>query len=175
MQRRLPPTMAVVALALATAARTVCGATIPTTATFTVGATVANGCLVSAAPAQVSGLLFGQFVFTGVSALATSTQTITLGNTPLLQCTAGANVRLTLDAGQHPSGQQRRMSNGTAFLPYTVSLTTAGNTPVLPNADIGIALGATPQPLPLQASIVLTGVALPAGLYTDTVQVTLAW
>jgi spore coat protein U-like protein len=162
-------------VALATAARTVSGATIPTTASFTVGATVANGCLVSAAPAQVSGVLFGQFVFSSVSALATATQTITLGNAPLLQCTAGANLRLTLDAGQHAAGQQRRMSNGTAFLPYTVSLTSAGNTPVLPNAEIGIALGATPQPLPLQASIVLTGVAVPAGLYTDTVQVTLAW
>ena len=175
MPTRLPSTTAVVALALATAARTVAGATIPTTASFTVGATVANGCLVGAAPAQVSGVLFGQFVFTGVSALATGTQVVALGNPALLQCTAGASAMLALDAGQHASGQQRRMSNGTAFLPYSVSLTTAGNAPVPPDTDIGIALGATPQPLPLQASLVLTGVALPAGFYTDTLRVTLSW
>ena len=172
-----PHTLATLATLAASAAfvQTVAGATIPTKATFTVGATVQNGCLLSAAPTQTTGIVFGQISFSGMSALAVGTQTVALGASAQLQCTTGANVRLTLDAGQHALGLQRRLSNGTAFVPYALSLTTAGNPPVLPGSEIGIAIGATPQGLPLQASILLPGTGLPAGLYTDTVQVTVEW
>ena len=155
--------------------QTVAGATIPTKADFVVGATIQNGCLVSAAPAQTTGVVFGQITFSGVSALVVSAQTVALGAAAQLQCTTGTSARLTLDGGQHASGTQRRLSNGTAFVPYAVSLTTAGNLPLLPGVEVGIAIGATPQTLPLQASILLPGTGLPAGLYTDTVQVTVAW
>jgi len=171
------PALAALAAMAASAAfvQTVAGATIPTRADFRVGATVQNGCLVSTAPAQVTGVVFGQIVFSGISALVTGAQTVAVGAAAQLQCTTGANVRLTLDGGQHAFGTQRRLSNGTAFLPYTVSLTTAGNLPLLPGVEVGIAIGATPQALPLQASILLPGTGLPAGLYTDTVQVTVEW
>ncbi|MCZ2496907.1 fimbrial major subunit CsuA/B family protein [Xylophilus sp. Kf1] len=160
---------------LALFAQTVAGATIATKASFTVGATVANGCLVSAAPEQTVGVVFGQFSFAGVSALSASDQTVALGASTVLRCTTGADVRLTLDGGQHFDGLLRRMSDGRSFMPYRVTLTTAGNAPVLPGIPVTIPIGATPQPLPLRASLLLSGSGLPAGTYTDTVQVTVSW
>ncbi len=155
-------------------------ATIPTGARFSVGATVQNGCLVAGNPAQTAGLAFGQIGFGTWPALATGRQTAALGpaggSQALLQCTAGTTVQLLLDAGQHALGSQRRLANGAGyFLPYDLTLASTGNQPVLPNVAVGLALGATPQALPLQGSVVLPGTGVAAGTYTDTVQVTVSW
>lgn len=155
-------------------------ATIPTSATFAVGATVQNGCLVAGAPGQTSGLVFGALQFGSFSALSTGLQSTALGpsggSQALLQCTAGTTVQLTIDGGLHPLAGQRRLSNGNGFfLPYTLLLTTLGNLPVQPNLPIGVAIGSAPQPLPLQGSVLLPGLGVGAGTYSDTVQVTVSW
>lgn len=165
---------------LACSCITVPAATIPTTATFTVGATVQNGCLVAGNPTQTTGLVFGLLAFGSWSALTTGSQTVVLGpsggSQALLQCTAGTTVQLTLDGGLHALGAQRRLANGGGyFLPYTLSLTTSGNQPVLPNIPVGVALGTTAQALPLQGTVLMPGLGLGAGTYSDTVQVTVSW
>lgn len=180
--RPSPPHLAAAALgvALACSCVTVPAATIPTTAVFSVGATVQNGCLVDGNPTQTTGLVFGLLAFGSWSALTTGSQTVVLGpaggSQALLQCTAGTTVQLTLDGGLHALGTQRRLANGGGyFLPYTLSLTTSGNQPVLPNTPIGMAMGSTAQPLPLQGTVVMPGLGLWAGTYSDTVQVTISW
>ncbi|WPB56885.1 spore coat protein U domain-containing protein [Xylophilus sp. GOD-11R] len=155
-------------------------ATIPTSPTFSVGATVQNGCLVVGNPGQTTGLVFGQIGFGAFSALSAGLQTAALGpsggSQALLQCTAGTTVQLSIDGGLHAVGLQRRLANGNGFfVPYALTLTNIGNLPVLPNVPVGIALGATPQALPLQGTVLLPGLGLAAGIYTDTVQVTVSW
>lgn len=173
------PHRLLVPVGLALAAQTVAGAAVFPTAVFTVGATVQNGCVVTSAPTLDTGLAFGQINFGSFPALAGGNRSAALSMTggvqALLLCTAGVNVRLTLDAGQHADGLQRRLSNGSRFLPYSLNLTSAGNPPVVPLVPIGISVGSTAQALPLQASITLPATGVAAGTYTDTVQVTVSW
>ena len=176
---RLPALRALLALGLGLSPA-LTPAPAATTATFAVGATVQNGCLVAGNPGQTAGVVFGQVSFGTFSALAAGLQTSGLGpaggSQALLQCTAGTNVQLTLDAGLHALGPQRRMANGSGyFLPYTLALTTLGNLPVVPNIPVSLSMGATAQPLPLQATVLLPGLGVAAGTYTDTVQVTVSW
>ena len=44
-----------------------------------------------------------------------------------------------------------------------------------PNISAGLTLGAAATALPLQGTVTFPGFGLPAGTYTDTVQVTLSW
>lgn len=173
------PNRLLVLVGLALAAQTVAGAAVFPTAVFTVGATVQNGCVVTSAPTQASGLAFGQISFGTFPALSGTSRTAALGVVSgaqaLLLCTAGVNVMLTLDAGQHADGLQRRLSNGSRFLAYDMNLASAGNPPVLPMVPIGISVGTAAQALPLQASITLPSTGVAAGTYTDTVQVTVSW
>lgn len=174
-------------LARVAAALAACGvlgatpaATIPTGATFAVGATVQNGCLVAGSPGQTTGLVFGALNFGSFSALSAGLQAAALGpaggSQALLQCTAGTSVQLTIDGGLHALAGQRRLSNGNGFfLPYTLVLTTLGNLPVPANQPIGLALGSSPQPLPLSGTVLLPGLGAGAGIYSDTLQVTVSW
>ncbi|QHI98979.1 fimbrial major subunit CsuA/B family protein [Xylophilus rhododendri] len=167
-------------LALAAASGSAPAATITPSPSFSVGATVQNGCVVSGNIGQTSGLVFGAINFGSFSALNTGLKTSALGpsggSQALLVCTAGTTAQLSIDAGLHAVGVQRRLANGSgAFVPYSISTTVGGNQPVLPGTQIGLALGTAAQALPLQGSLLLPGVGLPAGLYSDTVQVTLTW
>jgi len=155
-------------------------ATIPTGATFAVGATVQNGCLVAGSPGQTTGLVFGALNFGSFSALSAGIQSAALGpsggSQALLQCTAGTSVQLTIDGGLHALSGQRRLSNGNGYyLPYSLVLSTLGNLPVTPGLPIGVNIGSTPQPLPLQGTVLLPGLGVAAGTYSDTVQVTVSW
>ena len=169
------PLLCTAALAL----QAVAAVQVPTTATFTVGATIAPGCQVASNPAQVSGLQIGRLDFGLHSALRTGNVSMPLAssaNQSLVQCTPGTTMQVTVDAGQNASGLQRRLHNGSGvYLPYMLMLTTGGGQPLVPGSPLGLALGASPTALPVMGMVTLPGTGAVAGTYTDTVRVTLSW
>ena len=131
-------------------------------------------------PGQTVGMVFGSLQFGTHPAIRTGSQNTLLGSTgssqAMLQCSANTTMQLSLDGGQSPVAAQRRLSNGRgSFIPYTLALTTLSNVLLQPNVPVGVIMGSTPQMLPLQATVTLPGQGLPAGTYSDTVQVTLSW
>ncbi len=155
-------------------------ATIPTTATLSVNATIVRGCLVSGATGQVTGVNFGTIDFGTHSAVRTGSETRLSGSgaggQALIQCTPGTAVQVAADAGQNAQGSQRRLSNNAgAYVPYALALATAPATALVPNVPAGLTLGSSAAALLLQGTATFPGFGLPAGVYTDTVQVTLSW
>jgi len=155
-------------------------ASIPTTGTFAVNAAIVRGCLVAGGAGQVAGLNFGTLDFGTHSAVRTGTETRLAGGgsggQSLIQCTPGTAVQVTADAGQHANGSQRRLSNNAgAFVPYSLQLAATPAAVLTPNISAGLTLGAAATALPLQGTVTFPGFGLPAGTYTDTVQVTLSW
>ncbi|WOI43461.1 spore coat protein U domain-containing protein [Acidovorax sp. BLS4] len=151
---------------------------IATTATIPVSATVARGCQISGS-AQTTGLSFGLLDFGVHSPVRTGTHSVMAtggsGTQAQVLCTPGTTLRVTVGSGLHASGAQRRLSNGSQFIPYALTLVAAGSPALLPNVAADMALGATPTALPIQATATFPGSGLSAGTYTDTVQVTLSW
>jgi spore coat protein U-like protein len=155
-------------------------ATIPTMPTFTVGATVVSGCFVSGSPAATTNLVFGLLDFGVHPALTAGTQSVTAGavggSQAMLQCTPGTTVQVSVDAGLHANGTQRRLATGSgAFAAYAVFLSTAPTVPLLPGVPASLVLGSTATALPLRGTVTYPGPGSPAGVYADTVQVTVSW
>ncbi|CAM3793689.1 spore coat U domain-containing protein [Paracidovorax anthurii] len=173
----LRPALCVLCLAQAAPA---VPANIPTTATFSVNATIVRGCMVAGQAGQVTGVNFGTIDFGTHSAVRTGSETQFAGSgsgtQALIQCTPGTAVQVTADAGQHAQGAQRRLSNSAgAYVPYALALVAGTTAPLTPNVPASLTLGATATALPLQGTVTFPGFGLPAGSYTDTVQVTLSW
>ena len=155
-------------------------ATVPTSPSFSVTASVARGCAVSGSTGQVSGIAFGSLDFGSHPALQAGTVQTTagssLGSQAKLVCTPGTAVQLSIDGGQHGQGTQRRMSNGGGkYVAYQLELIQGAPTLLAPNVPVGLVLGATPLALPLRGTATLPGATAAAGIYADTVQVTLSW
>lgn len=155
-------------------------ATIPTSPTFTVSASVVRGCVVSGSTSQVSGIAFGSINFGSHPALQSGTmQTMagsSMGGQAKLVCTPGTAVQISIDGGQHGQGVQRRMSNGAGkYVPYNLDLVQGAPAPLVPNVPVGLVIDATPLALPVRGTVTLPGSTAAAGIYADTVQVTLSW
>lgn len=166
--------------ALALQASSIWAAAIPTTTSFAVNAAIVAGCMVSGNAAQVTGVAFGQVDFGTHSAVTPSVLWVMAGagsgGQASIQCTPGTTVQVTVNSGLHALGAQRRMASGAGgYIPYALDLMAGLTLPLAPNVPASLALGATATPLPVRATVVMPGSGLAAGLYTDTVQVTLSW
>lgn len=166
--------------ALALQASSTWAAAIPTTASFAVNAAIVPGCMVSGNAAQVTGVAFGQADFGTHSAVNAGTLWVIAGagsgGQASLQCTPGTTVQVTVNGGLHALGAQRRLANGAGrYIPYVLDLMAGIATPLAPNVPASLALGSTATTLPVRATAIMPGTGLAAGLYTDTVQVTLSW
>ncbi|APW38272.1 hypothetical protein RD110_14615 [Rhodoferax koreense] len=152
---------------------------IPTTATFAVNATVQSGCLVVGSPTQSSGVSFGMLDFGTQSAVAGTVSTASLsasgGSMALVQCTPGAAVSVTLDGGLNALGAQRRLRMGNNYLPYQLYLSAAMTTTYHPGVAVPIATGSAAMSLPVYGVATPPRSGLPAGQYSDTVQVVFSW
>lgn len=153
---------------------------IPTTASFSVNAVVSTGCLVVSNPTQVSGIQFGTVNFGSQSAVSGASATAWLGasggSMAQVQCTSGATVTITFDAGQNALGSQRRLKYGSNhYLPYNLYTSASMATSYAPGVGVPLdtTQGATSLPVYGRATPPASG--LPAGQYTDTVQVVLSW
>jgi spore coat protein U-like protein len=87
-----------------------------------------------------------------------------------------SSFTVTIDGGAHGDGVTRRLSNGRQTIPYRLSADPAGRS----TYSIGqqrnfVVTQGTQVPIPVFGSVVANTRALPAGIYTDTLTVTLDW
>jgi spore coat protein U-like protein len=135
-----------------------------TTTTLAVNATVTTSCIVATAP-----VAFGAYDPTLVTATnGTGTVTVT--------CTNGTPYKVGLDQGAATGATvtSRKMANGANLLPYnlfreTGRTTNWGNTPSTDTVDKTASI--TPDAITVYGAIP-PGATVPAGVYTDTVNVT---
>jgi spore coat protein U-like protein len=83
---------------------------------------------------------------------------------------------VTIDGGAHGDGTTRRLSNGNQTLPYQLFLDASGNQSYSIGQQHNFAVTSGAQvPIPVFGSVVANTRAVPAGVYTDTLTVTLDW
>ncbi|MDA8456505.1 spore coat U domain-containing protein [Acidovorax sp. GBBC 3334] len=151
-----------------------------------------SGCVINGGPGTVSGADFGTLDFGSRPATFVGTATATAsggeGGAGVTQIVCSPEITafsMTIDGGTNP-GQgagvgtgTRAMSNGSAFLPYDVYRDPGHTVPfTAATAITGIAVPSAGNPfaLPIYGLVNKTNaVALPAGLYTDQLQVTLTF
>lgn len=159
----------------------------------TLGATLTltTACTISGS-SGTTGLDFGVLdfgshpaTFTGVlTAQATGGASIA-GNTEILCSPDVTAVQVTVDGGEN-AGQggsigpgTRALATGTDYVPYEVYSSSGFTTPYPTNGTalpVTVATPGTPFALPIYGRINKTSAdAVAVGLYTDTLQVTLAW
>lgn len=165
------------ALAIGTTAS---AATVPTSPTFSVNASIVQGCIVFGNSLQTSAIPFGSINFGSHAALATGTIDMMAGSSmgaqALLVCTPSTSVQISVNGGQNQNGTQRRMSNGAGkFIPYALALVQGTPTALPPNTAVGITTDGTPTALPIRGTVMLPGIGTAAGIYTDSVQVVVSW
>jgi spore coat protein U-like protein len=83
---------------------------------------------------------------------------------------------VTIDGGTHGDGTTRRLSNGTQTIPYRLFLDASGGDSYSIGQQRNFAVTSGAQiPIPVFGSVVANTSAVPAGVYTDTLTVTLDW
>lgn len=83
---------------------------------------------------------------------------------------------VTIDGGTHGDGTTRRLSNGRQSIPYQLFLDASGSQSYSIGQQHNFAVTSGAQiPIPVFGSVVANTRALPAGVYTDTLTVTLDW
>ncbi|MDR0281348.1 MAG: spore coat U domain-containing protein [Paucimonas sp.] len=143
-----------------------------TTSTFLVNATIQAGCLVVGGVSNYGNLDFGSF-----SALSTAVATTPLnGTTVTLQCTPGVTLSMAVDGGQNNNGSRNlKRSSGSNLQVYQLFRDAGFSQALGINQTVAVSYAdSTAVKLPIYARAQLTG-ALPAGSYTDVLQVTLTW
>lgn len=143
-----------------------------TSSTFLVNATIQAGCLVVGGVSNYGNLAFGSF-----SALSTAVATTPLnGTTVTLQCTPGTTLNMAVDGGQNNNGSRNlKRSSAANLLTYQLFRDAAFSQALGINQTVAVSYSdSTAIKLPIYARTQLTG-ALPAGSYTDVLQVTLTW
>ena len=106
--------------------------------------------------------------------------------TLVLTCTQGSAPSVAIGLGANASGVQRRMTDGTNFLPYSVfrptsnaaSATCTGATTDYPATVPGFALVAAPSTAARTFNLcgqIAAGVSVPIGTYSDTVLATVTF
>lgn len=144
-----------------------------TTSTFAVNAQVVAGCLVTGGATQYGTLNYGT-----QSALSTAVLSTALGGSSVsLQCTPGVVLSMSLDAGQNANAGVRNLkrTGGTQVVPYQLyqDAGLAQGIGIGQNVNVSYADPAAVR-LPVYGKLQLPG-TVPAGTYSDVVQVTLTW
>lgn len=143
-----------------------------TSSTFLVSATVEAGCLVVGGVTSYGNLSFGSY-----SALSTAAASTSLGGTTVtLQCTPGVTLSMKVGGGQNNSGGRNlKRSTGSQLQAYQLYRDAAFSQALGIDQTVSVSYSdPTAVKLPLYARAQLTG-NLPAGSYTDVLQVTLSW
>ena len=144
-----------------------------TTSTFQANAQIVPGCLVLGGVTRYGVLDFGTR-----SALSSAAVSTSLGGTMVtFQCTPGVVMSMSIDGGQHTAGGTRnlRRDGASQLLAYQLFSDAAFS------QALAIGQGAavnyndpTSIRLPVYARVQL-GASVPAGTYSDVLQVTVSW
>ncbi|NNJ15308.1 spore coat protein U domain-containing protein [Pseudomonas putida CSV86] len=143
-----------------------------TSSTFLVNATVQAGCLVVGGVTNYGNLAFGSY-----SALSTAAVTTQLGGTTVtLQCTPGVTLSMKIGGGQNNNGVRNlKRSTGSNLVAYQLYSDAAFSQVLGIDQTVTVSYAdPTAIKLPVYARAQLTG-ALPAGSYSDVLQVTLTF
>ena len=136
--------------------------------------TVIANCTVTSTP-----IAFGNYdSLSGTATTATGSVALT--------CSQGTAPAVAMGNGANASGVQRRMTDGTNFLPYSIfrpvstaaAATCAGAVTDYPNTTPGLALPAAPSTAARTFNLcgsIAAGVSVPVGSYTDTVLATITF
>ncbi|SMF30384.1 MULTISPECIES: spore coat U domain-containing protein [unclassified Pseudomonas] len=143
------------------------------TSTFQVNAQIVAGCLVVGGVSNYGTLDFGI-----QSALASGTLSTSLGGASVtFQCTPGVTLNMSLDGGQNNASGTRNLkrTGGTQVLAYQLYRDAAYSQAFGIGQSVAVSYtDPTSIKLPVYGRTQLTG-TLPAGTYTDVVQVTVTW
>lgn len=145
---------------------------------FTVQATVVPGCEIVGQATPSTGARFGLLNFGMHPSLVAGdySATAVLAGSPVkLHCTSGAAVTMSIDAGLHAVGGQRRMRSGTHYLPYSLSTQANGSTLIQPGTPMPVNASAGPTLLPIHGHVSVPNGGQHAGHYTDTLQILISW
>ncbi|KVV04741.1 MULTISPECIES: Csu type fimbrial protein [Pseudomonas] len=83
---------------------------------------------------------------------------------------------VTIDGGSHGDGTTRQLSNGRQLIPYRLSLDAAGSDSYSIGQQRNFSISNGGQvPIPVYGLVMANPNALPAGVYRDTLRVTLDW
>lgn len=87
-----------------------------------------------------------------------------------------ASFTVTIDGGTNAVGTTRRLSNGRQTIAYQLMADPLGRIPYsIGQQHSFIAADGTQMTIPVWGAVVANTTALPAGIYTDTLTVTLDW
>lgn len=96
-----------------------------------------------------------------------------------LQVSCNPAVRaftVTINGGTNATGTTRRLSNGGVLIPYQLSTDPAGRSNYGIGQQLSFSVSSAAQiPIPIYGVVVANPEALPAGIYRDTLTVTLDW
>lgn len=153
-----------------------------TSATMSVSTQIVAGCAVNGtvptSGASVDTL--GTLAFGSAASLSTASLRAALNPsaTVSLTCTPGVPVTMMVDGGLHYANGSRGMvlSGGTARVAYALFSDSAYSAAIQPETAVSVNVAGSPSPLtlPVFGQATLTGLS-PAGLYSDTLTVTLQW
>lgn len=142
-----------------------------TSQSFQVSATVTAGCLVMGGVSNYGDLDFGT-----QSALATNTVQVQLSSGVQLQCTPGVTLNMSVDGGQYNSnGRHLQLDGGSARVAYQLFSDAAFSENLGIGQSVAVAYSdANDIRLPIYGQVQLPG-DQPGGIYSDVLQVQLAW
>lgn len=159
----------------------VAGAATPTTTTFTVTATLTNGCAFGSSFSSPTSNL-GIINFGTMTTIASNVDTVssTGAGSVVVTCTPGTSVQIAMDYGIHGGSATRRFMQNTAnsdTLGYQL-FRDANRTQVWGNGALVMSIPSFPsttQTYPVYARLYAVTTLPSAGNYTDTVTVTLTY
>ncbi len=150
------------------------------TGTIDLELNVLNACTVnSAATVQADVGSTGKILFTDQPGTFTSTDALlvgTAGNLSIL-CSPGASPVLTVGAGAHDNAGSRYLLSGSTTVAYRLFSDSARTNEITIGKQIALGTAsAAAISVPIYARATnSSGGILPAGKYTDTVQIVLSW
>lgn len=142
--------------------------------TFQVSASIVAGCVVSGTNTGI----FGTLNFGTQSGLATNSLSASYvqSSTINLACTPGTTLSMTINGGSnYTSTRNLKLANNTNTVPYYLYSNAARTTPIPVNTAVPLSYSnANNITLPIYGSLQLPGPTR-AGVYSDTLSVTLTW
>lgn len=143
---------------------------------------IAAACQVSSGqpgePALGSGVLdFGAQGPTWTAPLSTSLEEAAGAGSLKVRCNPSVRAfTVSINGGSNADGSTRQLSNGRETIPYRLSADPTGAAGYGIGQQRNFAIGSAAQiPIPIYGVVVANTRALPAGVYRDTLTVTLDW
>ncbi|KAB0496439.1 Csu type fimbrial protein [Pseudomonas vancouverensis] len=137
---------------------------------------VTNGASPDSPISDVGTLDFGQHGPTWNTPLKSSLSEEGSGKLNVACNPSVTGFTVSINGGTHGDGNTRRLSNGSQTIPYQLFVDASGSQSYSIGQQHNFAVSSAAKvPIPVFGAVVANTRALPAGVYTDTLTVTLDW